>query len=147
MADEAVKSRMFDARQALESRERKRVTLEELGRRIGAADASREEGKPYDPPVVKRWLDGEPIEKMETWRAIAAVLGVRLGWLANGEMPMRDADGDHGAQLADAPPPASPAEPHTPRAVDRKPQPISVERLDKPASSRKRPPGRTAMAG
>lgn len=90
MADEAVAARMFDARQALETRERGRISLDELGQRIGAADESREPpGKPYAPTVVRRWLEGEvEPEKMATWRAIAAVFGVRLGWLANGEPPM-----------------------------------------------------------
>lgn len=80
---------MFDARQALETSERRRLTLEELGRRI--AEAEGRGARPYAAAVVKRWLDGdaEP-DSMRTWRAIAAVFGVRVGWLANGELPMRD---------------------------------------------------------
>lgn len=99
VADAGVAARMFDARQALETKERERLTLEELGRRIAAAEGRAE--KPYAAAVVKRWLEGDAEPgSMATWRAIASVFGVRVGWLANGELPMRDNPGDEGEQGA-----------------------------------------------
>jgi hypothetical protein len=87
VADAEVAARMFDARQALETKERERLTLEELGRRIAEAEGRAE--KPYAAAVVKRWLEGDAEPgTMGTWRAIAAVFGVTVGWLANGELPM-----------------------------------------------------------
>lgn len=89
MADASTAKRMFDARQDLEKETGKRISLEEIGRRVAKLDGKT--GDPYDASVVRRWLKGlsEP-DTMKTWRALSAVLNVRLGWLANGELPVRD---------------------------------------------------------
>ena len=133
---------MFEARQDLEKREGKRLSLEELGRRIAEEEKGRAE--PYAPAVVKRWLEGDAEPRdMETWRAIARAFGVRVGWLANDELPMRDDEGTQGAK-ANSNPPSS-----VPPAVWRDDPPYSVERLDRPAAKRvpKGKGGKSAMAG
>lgn len=106
MAGESVAQRMFDARQQLETSERQRITLDELGRRIAEQEGRADE--PYAAPVVRRWLEGEAEPRsMATWRAIAKVFGVRVGWLANGELPMRDTD-EGNADAGKSDPPARP---------------------------------------
>lgn len=95
---------MFEARQDLEKAEGARLTLDEIGRRV-----AEEEGKddPYSAPVVQRWIEGQAHPRtMATWRALAAVLNVRLGWLANGELPIRDeGEGEQPAERPNRSPP------------------------------------------
>lgn len=76
--------RMFDALKALELRERRGITLRELGERIATAEGRAE---PYADSVVRRWFKGlsEP-STLALWRAIAAVLGESPSWLAFGEV-------------------------------------------------------------
>lgn len=110
MPDPAVARRMFEARQDLEKVEGARLTLDEIGKRVAA-----EEGKsqPYAAPVVQRWIEGVSAPRsIATWRALASVLRVRLGWLANGELPIRDEKegdnrGDQGGNVPVAPKPTN----------------------------------------
>lgn len=131
MADADVAQRMFDARQALESRERARLTLDELGRRIAEAEEGRANDEPYAAAVVKRWLEGDSEPRsMSTWRAIASVFGVRVGWLANGELPIQDdPPGDNeGGQSVRTPTPPKPKPPiKFMRASDAHPLPRSPQ--------------------
>lgn len=149
MADAEVAARMFDARQALETRERARLTLEELGKRIATAQGRPDD--PYAPAVVKRWLEGDAEPgSIATWRAIASVFGVRVGWLAAGELPVRDDEGGEGDQGGgNVPvngPPVRPRTPHTPPKSTRIPpgEYRGVQRPGKKKPGRK--PGRTALA-
>lgn len=82
---EALAARMFDAVKALEQRERRDITLDELGVRIATAQGREE---PYSGSVVRRWIKAlsEPSTRV-VWRAIADVLDVSPGWLAFGEAP------------------------------------------------------------
>lgn len=79
---EARAARMFDALNDLERRERRKLTLAELGARVAVAEGRAE---PYAPSVVRRWLKGlaEP-SSIALWRAIGAVLGVDPAALAFG---------------------------------------------------------------
>lgn len=77
---------MYAARAALEAREQRRLTLEDLASRVATAQGLK---VVYAPTVVRRWLEGmtEPAS-IDTWYALATALRVSAGWLAFGEGTM-----------------------------------------------------------
>lgn len=80
------KRRMYAARAALEQREEKRVSLDEIGRRVALA---LRRAQPFANTVVRKWIEGmsEP-ENVMTWLALAYVFGVSPSWLAFDEGTM-----------------------------------------------------------
>lgn len=83
---EGQKSRMYRARAALEVREGRRLSLDEIGKRVAIAQGR---GAAYANSVVRRWIEGmsEP-ENVIAWQSLAYALGVSPAWLAFGEGPM-----------------------------------------------------------
>jgi transcriptional regulator with XRE-family HTH domain len=78
--------RAFQALTLLDGREGRRVSQSEIGRRVGE-EMDRE---PFTQPTVSGWFrtDGTgSIPEVGVQEALAAVLGVRAGWLAFGEGP------------------------------------------------------------
>lgn len=82
-ADAALAARMFRARHHKEGELGRSLTLQEIGEAV--AEASGRE-KPFDPSVVRRWLEGEQEPKTRAiWVAVARVFSVDVGWLAFGD--------------------------------------------------------------
>jgi hypothetical protein len=83
---EGFNKRAFQALTALDGREGRRVAQTEIGRRVGEAM----DREPFTQPTVSGWFrtDGTgSIPEVGVQEALAAVLGVRAGWLAFGEGP------------------------------------------------------------
>jgi hypothetical protein len=81
---EGFNKRAFQALTALDGREGRRVAQTEIGRRVGEAM----DREPFTQPTVSGWFrtDGTgSIPEVGVQEALAAVLGVRAGWLAFGE--------------------------------------------------------------
>jgi hypothetical protein len=99
---ETIVQRLYLARLELNRRERRDVEDVEFGQRVATA---MQRPAPWSPATVSLWGAGKQRISIEQAAAMAAVCGVRAGWLAFGEEPMRptpDAD--------DVPAPVMPAE-------------------------------------
>lgn len=83
MADKDLANRVFAAINALEQKLKRRLTLAELGERVG--NARGDKAKAPAPSVVARWSKGQQTPRTrEDWSAFAAALEVDPGWLTFG---------------------------------------------------------------
>lgn len=114
------------------------VTQLEVGKEMGVSGVA-----------VGAWEADRSPPTIETVRALARLYGVRVGWIIEGELPMREGEGHQGAHHTNG----TPAPVTDPSAYDRpakqQPRQITTTRVEPaPAQSpKRRKPGGLAAFG